>query len=81
MIDHQETNRNVFIQRLSLVGLTDQYVNDRMNHESYVFVTQEMHQAVLNKNDPLQDKHTDEESPVSLAEDGHIRFDEEYDLL
>eukprot|EP00954_Amorphochlora_amoebiformis_P027141 1383538-Amorphochlora_amoeboformis.AAC.2 len=57
--------------------LTDQYINDRMNHDSYVLTVQEMHQAVLNRNEPLQDKTVDEESPVSLAEDGHIRFDEE----
>ncbi|GAB5358371.1 hypothetical protein AAMO2058_000451800 [Amorphochlora amoebiformis] len=66
---------------LSLVGLTDQYINDRMNHDSYVLTVQEMHQAVLNRNEPLQDKTVDEESPVSLAEDGHIRFDEDYNLV
>lgn len=66
---------------LSLVGLTDHYVNDRMNHDEYNTITVEMTETVLNKNEPLRNKQMNEDCPVLMAEDGHIMFDEDFNFM
>lgn len=82
--------------RLAIVGITDQYINERLNHDDYVLtiqvrlfyamftllmviLCQALHQAVLNRNaaPKSSEEGANEDSPVLLAEDGHIRFDEE----
>ncbi len=65
---------------LSLIGLTDQYLNERIDHVKYNEEVQKKANDVSNKNDAAR-AGQDEDSPVALNDDGHIRFAEDYNFM